>query len=72
MYFWCNKDASVSPRQFEHVIDHKPLQSLFNENKGINPQASAHIQRWAEKLAAYDYSIRYRPGSENFCADAIE
>ena len=58
-------------RQFELVTDHKPLQSLFNESKGINPQASTRIQHLAEKLAAYDYSIRYRPGSENFCADAL-
>ena len=45
-------------RQFELVTNHKPLQSQFNESKGINPQASAHIQRWAEKFAAYDSSLR--------------
>ena len=60
-------------RHFELITDHKPLKSLFNECKRINPQASVRNQRWTEKLAANDdyFSIRYRPGSENFCAGAL-
>ena len=58
-------------RHFELETDHKPLQSLFNEGKGTSQQVTARIQHLAEKLAAYDYSIRYRPGSENSGADAL-
>ena len=39
--------------------DHKPLLTLFNESKLIPQQASNRIQRWAWKLAAYEYSIGF-------------
>ena len=34
------------------VIDHKRLESLFNEKKSTQPMAVATIQRWALTLAA--------------------
>ncbi|XP_058858757.1 uncharacterized protein K02A2.6-like [Acipenser ruthenus] len=58
-------------RHFTINSDHKPLQSLFNENKPIPPMASARIQRWALTLAAYDYSFRYKPGEDLGNADAL-
>ena len=41
-------------RLFTLVTDHKPLVSLFNEQKATPAYVSAaHIQRWALTLAAY-------------------
>jgi len=33
--------------------------------------ASARIQQWALTLSAYDYSIVFKPGSENANADVL-
>ena len=33
--------------------------------------AAARIQRWALTLAAYNYSIEYKPGPEHANADAL-
>ena len=58
-------------RHFSLVTDHKPLESLFNEKKATPPMAGARIQRWALTLAAYNYSIEYKPGPEHANADAL-
>ena len=41
--------------------DHKPLLMLFNEDKLVPQQASNRIQRWAWKLAAYEYTSMQMP-----------
>ena len=56
---------------FTLQTDHKPLQSLFNEQKLVPPQASARIQRWALKLAAYQYSIQCRSTTQHANTDAM-
>ncbi|KAJ8351825.1 hypothetical protein SKAU_G00233010 [Synaphobranchus kaupii] len=67
-------------KKFHHYIyghhftictDHKPLMSLFNEDKAVPPIASGHIQRWALTLAAYEYTICYKEGSRHANADAM-
>ena len=58
-------------RPFKIYTDHKPLVSLFNENKTIPLMASARMLRWGLTLNAYDYSITYRPGHSNANADAL-
>ena len=58
-------------RSFKIQSDHKPLQHLFAENKGIPTLASARIQRWALILSAYSYSIEYKPGSAHGNADGL-
>ena len=58
-------------RHFSLVTDHKPLESLFNEKKVTQPTAAARIQRWALTLAAYNYSIEYKPEPEQANADAL-
>ena len=58
-------------RHFELQTDHKPLLTLFNEQKPISPQASSRIQRWALKLAAYQYKIVYRSTLQHANADAM-
>ena len=56
---------------FSLVTDHKPLESLFNEKKATQPMAAARVQRWDLTLAAYSYSIEYKPGPEHANADAL-
>ena len=58
-------------RHFSLVTDHKLLESLFNGKKAIPTMAAARIQHWALTLAAYDYSIDYKPGPEHANADAL-
>ena len=58
-------------RHFQIESDHKPLYYLFNEAKPIPRMASSLIQRWALTLAAYQYSIRYKPGKLLGNADAL-
>lgn len=52
-------------------IDHKPLLTLFNKNKQIPQQAANRIQRWAWKLASYEYSIEWRASGQHVNADAL-
>lgn len=56
---------------FTLQTDHKPLLSLFNEKKGVPPQASGRIQRWALKLAAYQYTMSCRSTTSHANADAL-
>ena len=58
-------------RFFTVMTDHKPLISLFDENRLVPAFASSRIQQWALTLAKYQYTIKYRPGKDNFCADAV-
>ena len=51
------------------MSDHKPLQHLFQETSGIPILTSAHIQRWALILSAYDYAIQYKSGTTHANAD---
>ena len=51
--------------------DHKPLQHLLGEKKGILAMASSRVQRWALTLSAYDYRIQYVPGREHANADVL-
>ncbi|KAK3746542.1 hypothetical protein QZH41_005600 [Actinostola sp. cb2023] len=51
--------------------DHKPLVSLFNEKKQVPTTASPRVQRWSVTLRGYEYSIKFRAGSENGNADAF-
>ena len=57
-------------QQFILETDYKPLESLFNK-KATPAMAAAGIQRWALTLAAYNYTIKYKPGIEHGNADAL-
>ena len=57
--------------RFTIKTDHKPLEGLLRENKGISSQASSRVQRWALTLAAYEYKIQYKAGTANGNADAL-
>ena len=56
---------------FTLYSDHKPLERLLGEFQQIPPLASARIQRWALTLAAYQYTIKYKPGKSMSTADAL-
>ncbi len=58
-------------KRFTIRTDHKPLEGLFGEKKGISSQASPRVQRWALTLAAYEYDIQYKAGAMNGNADAL-
>lgn len=60
----------LAGRKFEITTDHKSLQSLFGERKGLPKMASGRLQRWSLFLSGFYYSIRYIKGSENR-ADAL-
>ena len=51
--------------------DHKPLQYLLGERKGIPVMASARVQRWALILSAYNYIVQYVPGKDNANVDVF-
>ena len=61
----------LSGRHFTILSDHKPLQHLFCESRGVPQMASARLQRWALTLGAYDYHIVYKPGESHNNADML-
>jgi len=52
-------------------MDHKPLEGLLNEKKGIPALAAPRIQPWALTLSAYKYKISYKAGQTNGNADGL-
>ena len=63
--------AYLYGRQFTLITDHKPLTSIFGPKKGILTIAAARLQRWALKLSAYSYDIRYRSTNNHSNADGL-
>lgn len=57
-------------RKFVLRTDHKPLVSIFGPNVGIPTAAASRLQRWAIKLAAYDFDIEYVK-TDNNTADVL-
>ena len=58
-------------RHFTITSDHQPLKYLFGESRAIPPLASARIQRWALTLAAYQYTMAYKPGAHHANANVL-
>lgn len=56
---------------FTLVTDHKPLLSLFKEDKAIPQQAANRIQWWAWTLASYKYTIAWRNTAQHANADTL-
>lgn len=57
-------------RQFLLRTDHKPLVSIFGQDKSIPQMTASRMQRWAVILSAYNYEIEYVKTTEN-CADGL-
>lgn len=45
--------------EFEVHTDHKPLLSIFGEDKGLPIMAAARMQRWAFILSGFNYKIKH-------------
>ena len=63
--------AYLFGHHFTLITDNKAIMSLFDSDKLISPQASGQIQRWALKLATYEYTVWFRPTNEHVNADAL-
>ena len=50
---------------FKIITDHKPLLGSFGQIKVTPSMTAARIQRWALFLSEYNYTLEYRPGSNN-------
>ena len=63
--------AYLFGHHFTLITDNKAIMSLFDSNKPISPQASGQIQRWALKLATYEYTLRFQPTNQHANADVL-
>ena len=57
-------------RQFSLITDQRSVSFMF-DNKRHGKIKNDKIARWRIELSDYKYSIVYRPGEENHCADTL-
>lgn len=58
-------------RTFLLKTDHQPLSYIFGTKCGIPQTAASRLQRWAARLAAYDFTVEFVRSAENGPADAL-
>ena len=58
-------------RMFTLRTDHQPLTHIFGKKNGIPQTAASRLQRWAARLAAYEFSIEFVRSADNCPADAL-
>lgn len=58
-------------RHFLLRTDHQPLAYIFGSKGGIPQTAASRLQRWAARLAAYDFRVEYVRSTDNGPADAL-
>lgn len=58
-------------RHFILRSDHRALSFIFGQNKGIPQTAASRLQRYAVRLAAYNFNIEFVPSARNCFADAL-
>ncbi|XP_059045676.1 uncharacterized protein LOC131841376 [Achroia grisella] len=58
-------------RRFIIRSDHRALSYIFGKNKGIPQTAASRLQRYAVRLAAYNFDIEFVPSNKNCVADAL-
>ncbi|XP_049886533.1 uncharacterized protein K02A2.6-like [Pectinophora gossypiella] len=58
-------------RRFTLRTDHQPLVHIFGDKGGIPQTAASRLQRWAARLAAYDFKIEFVRSVDNGPADAL-
>ncbi|XP_054746122.1 uncharacterized protein K02A2.6-like [Anastrepha obliqua] len=46
-------------RKFKLQTDHKPLLAIFGNKAGISAHQANRLQRWAVKLLAYDFELKF-------------
>ena len=71
--YWsvCKFYQYLMGNNFTLYSDHKPLNALFGENKGIPTMAAGRLQRWALFLSGFDYMFEYIKGVNNGAADGL-
>ncbi|KAF2893600.1 hypothetical protein ILUMI_12571, partial [Ignelater luminosus] len=59
--FWAVSELYeyLAGRKFEIATDHKSLQTLLGEHRGLPKMALGRLQIWSLSLSGFDYSIRY-------------
>ncbi|RXN03966.1 hypothetical protein ROHU_034290 [Labeo rohita] len=63
----CDKFSHwLKGRHFTAWSDNNPLTYILTK-----PRLDACEQRWVAKLAAYDFDLKYVPGTKNFVADTL-
>ena len=55
--------------EFQIHTDHRPLVSIFNSRDTL--RVNLRISRFVTHLLPYNYSVHYKPGSENVIADFL-
>ncbi|XP_053619708.1 uncharacterized protein K02A2.6-like [Plodia interpunctella] len=58
-------------RHFIIKTDHKPLTFIFGPKYGLPQTAASRLQRYATKLAAYDFQIEFVKSRDNGNVDAL-
>lgn len=58
-------------RKFILSTDHKPILAIFGEGKGLPAMSAGRMQRWANYLSEFDYTLQYVKGSSNGGADGL-
>ncbi|XP_063545414.1 uncharacterized protein K02A2.6-like [Cydia strobilella] len=58
-------------RHFIIKTDHKPLTFIFGSKHGLPQTAASRLQRYATRLAAYDFQIEFVKSNDNSNADAL-
>lgn len=58
-------------RKFILYTDHQPLVSILGQNKATPSQAASKLQRWSLIMSAYQYTLKYRKGTEIEVANAL-
>ena len=58
-------------RSFTLITDHKPLESIFNPEKGVPAMTAARLQRYALFLAGFEYNIEYKSTKNHCNADGL-
>jgi transposase InsO family protein len=58
-------------RKFIIRTDHKPLSYIFGDKVGIPQTAASRLQRYAARLAAYDFTVEWVASAANAPADCL-
>ncbi len=54
-----------------HTDQHALQQVLGSPTQAANKRKTSKFIRWAERLSAYDFTLSYRPGKENYVPDML-
>ena len=60
------RDYLYYAKQFSVITDNNPLTHVLS-----TPRLNATSQRWVSALADFRFDIQYRPGRQNYDADAL-